>query len=153
VANRLIVQPVISRRLRAALLFLTLMALWALSETSLPAWGYGLASSMVILSMITIWLRLPRSVMPMAFSYKPPQLQLVVKDGEIRPCQCIALSVYTWLLILRYRDPRADKTSQSEVIVLLPDSLPIDQRKNWRQIMVWAKLMRRAIGSQGYQAR
>jgi hypothetical protein len=148
VANRLFVQPVISRRLRAALLFLTLMALLALGETSLPAWGLGLASTMVIMSVIPIWLRLPRSVVPMALSYKPPQLQLVAKDGEIRPCQCVALSVYTWLVILRYRDPQADKASQSEMIVLLPDSLPPDQRQNWRQIMVWAKLMRRAIGAQ-----
>lgn len=145
--SRLIVRPIMSRRLRAALVFLGLMSLLALSETSLTGWGLGLASTIVVLGVIHIWLRLPGVVVPMVLSCKPPQLQLMGTDDQVRLCQCVSLNVYTWLVILRYRDSQASHPSGTGVILLLPDSLPADQRHNWRRVMVWAKLMRRAIGA------
>jgi hypothetical protein len=146
--SRLMIRPVMSRRLRAALLLLTALALLALSQTSLPDWGIGLASISVLLGMIYIGWRLPQSVVPFVLSYKPLQLHLCGEDGQTRPAHCVALSVYAWLVILRYRDSQVITSSPDKMIVLLPDSLTSGNRHQWRQIMVWARLMRRAIGGQ-----
>lgn len=139
--RRLELRPVASRRLRAALLLVLFLALLSISQSSLSGWPLGAVATGLALVFIQAW-RAARQLPPrMVLTFRPLAVQRVNSNATETTLRCRRLSVYPWLVVLH---ADVDDTKRL-VVVLLPDSLPASSREQWRQILIWAKLMRRQI--------
>lgn len=149
--RRLEIRPVASRRLRAALLMVGLLAILALMQTRLEGWLLGLGVLLVFIIVGHGWYQSGQVNVPLALSLRPLQLSMQQPDGTYERCHCSALSVYTWLMVMNMSQPSAGVRTRSRWILLLPDSLPksgvTPSSDDWRQILVWGRLMRRQISA------
>ena len=139
--RRLEIRPVVSRRLRAALLLVLMLAGLSLSQSSLTGWL--LTGVLVALGGVFMqaWLAASHRPPALSFSFRPLVAHVLDANGAERPLRCTRLSVYPWLMVL-HAELAANKR---QIIVLLPDSLADASGDEWRQLLVWAKLMRRQI--------
>ena len=142
--RRLDIRPVASRRLRAALLLVLLLSGLSLSQSSLA--GLALAGVVVALMAVFVqaWRAASRNLPSMALTFKPTKAFLTSLDGIDSPICCTRLSLYPWLIVLHTEMPQQGR----QLIVLLPDSLADGSPDQWRQLLIWAKRMRRQIAMQ-----
>lgn len=130
-----------SLRLRVALALMILFGWFSLFQTSLLTWQ----SVVVALAMMAVFIKAWRDTcnLPngMVFSFRPLRAEVISTDGAMTSVTCARLSVYPWLIVLHIRDD----AQQRRVVVLLSDSLPDRSIDQWRQLLIWAKLMRRQI--------
>ncbi len=141
---RLEIQPVASRRLRAALFLVLLMAVLSLSQSSLAGLSLAIVGLLLTVVFIHSWRAASRKPPGLSLTFRPAKAWLTDMQGVDTPIRCIRLSVYPWLIVLH-----AECSQQGrQVIVLLPDSLPDRSLEQWRQLLVWAKRMRRQIAMQ-----
>ena len=139
--RRLELRPVVSRRLRAALLLVLLLSVISLAQTSLESWALALAAACLLAVFIQAWRAASRVPPGLLLMFRPLEAASLTMTGEALPLYCTRLSVYPCLIVLHAED--SHKTRQ--IIVLLPDSLPGDHGDQWRQLLIWAKRMRRHI--------
>ena len=139
--RRLELRPVVSRRLRAALLLVLLLSAFSLAQTSLENWALALAAVCLLAVFIQAWRAASRVPAALLLTFRPLEAVSLTVAGEALPLHCSRLSVYPWLIVLHAED--SHKTRQ--IIVLLPDSLLEDHGDQWRQLLIWAKRMRRHI--------
>ena len=141
---RLEIQPVASRRLRAALLLVLLLAVLSLSQSSLSGLSLAIAGLLLTVVFIQSWRAASRKPPALLMTFRPARAWLTDLQGADTPIRCTHLSVYSWLIVLHAECPPQGR----QVIVLLPDSLPDRSFDQWRQLLVWAKRMRRQIAMQ-----
>jgi len=141
---RLEIQPVASRRLRAALLLVLLLAVLSLSQSSLSGLSLAIAGLLLTVVFIQSWRAASRKPPGLLMTFRPAKVWLTDSQGADTPIRCTHLSVYSWLIVLHAECPQQGR----QVIVLLPDSLPDRSFDQWRQLLVWAKRMRRQIAMQ-----
>ena len=141
---RLEIQPVASRRLRAALLLVLLLAVLSLSQSSLSGLSLAIAGLLLTVVFIQSWRAASRKPPALLMTFRPANVWVTDSQGADTPIRCTHLSVYSWLIVLHAECPQQGR----QVIVLLPDSLPDRSLDQWRQLLVWAKRMRRQIAMQ-----
>lgn len=141
---RLEIQPVASRRLRAALLLVLLLAVLSLSQSSLSGLSLAIAGLLLTVVFIQSWRAASRKPPALLMTFRPANVWVTDSQGADTPIRCTHLSVYSWLIVLHAECPQQGR----QVIVLLPDSLPDRSFDQWRQLLVWAKRMRRQIAMQ-----
>ena len=141
---RLEIQPVASRRLRAALLLVLLLAVLSLSQSSLSGLSLAIVDLLLTVLFIQSWRAASRKPPALLMTFRPAKVWLTDLQGTDTPIRCTHLSVYSWLIVLHAQLPQQGR----QVIVLLPDSLPDRSLDQWRQLLVWAKRMRRQIAMQ-----
>ena len=139
--RRLEIRPVVSRRLRAALLLLLVMASLSLSQSSLTGWLLTCVVAALGGVFIQAWLAASKQPSALSLCFRPVVAHVLGANGAEMQMRCTRLSVYPWLMVL-HAELEANKR---QIIVLLPDSLADAYGDEWRQLLVWAKLMRRQI--------
>lgn len=143
--QRLEIRPVASRRLRAALLLVLLLSGFSLSQSSLSGWPlYGVSAALATV-FIHAWVASGRQVPVLALYFRPLLAAVVLPGGLEQPLRCTRLSVYPWLIVLHTESQLPHGELKRQIVVLLPDSLPDQHPDDWRQLLVWAKLMRQQI--------
>ncbi len=142
--SRFEIRPIVSRRLRAALLLVLLLALLSLSQTSLSGIFLVVTGLALVAVFVMSWRAASRTPPVMAFAFRPIKAFLIDANGVDTPIRCTRLSLYPWLIVMH-----ADIAQHGrQVIVLSPDSLPDRSSGQWRMLLVWAKRMRRQIAMQ-----
>jgi hypothetical protein len=139
--RRLAIRPVVSRRLRAALLLVLLLAGLSLGQSSLTNWFLVVVIIAMLAVFIQSWRAATRLAPALLLTFRPLSAAMLGDNNAEVPIRCTRLSVYRWLIVLHIEF--ADEGRQ--VITLLPDSLPEQSSDQWRQLLIWAKLMRRQI--------
>ncbi len=142
--RRLELRPVVSRRLRAALLLVLLLAVVSLSQSSLAGLSLAIVGLLLTVVFIQSWRAASRKPPALLMTFRPAKAWLTNLQGTDTPIRCTHLSIYPWLIVLHAECPQQGR----QVIVLLPDSLPDRSLDQWRQLLVWAKRMRRQIAMQ-----
>jgi hypothetical protein len=142
--SRFQIRPVVSRRLRAALLLVLLLSVLSLSQTNLSG-GFLFVSGLALMAVFVMaWRAASRTPPWMAFTFRPTKAFLIDPNGLDTPMRCVRLSLYPWLIVMHAENAQCGR----QVIVLLPDSLPERSPDQWRQLLIWAKRMRRQIAMQ-----
>ena len=142
--RRLEIRPVVSRRLRAALLLVLLLSVLSLSQSSLSGWSLAVVGSSLVAVFVQAWCAASRRPPAVALTFKPIKALLIDLNGVETSIHCTRLSVYPWLIVLHAEIPQQGR----QVLIWLPDSLPDCSSDQWRQLLVWAKRMRRQIAMQ-----
>jgi len=142
--RRLEIRPVASRRLRAALLLVLLLAGISLTQSSFEGWSLVVVLIALLAVFLQAWRAASRISPALVLSYRPLKALQMDVNGLETSIRCTRLSVYPWLIVLHAEMPQQGR----EVIVLLADSLPDRSPDQWRQLLIWAKLMRRQIAMQ-----
>ena len=142
--RRLEIRPVASRRLRAALLLVLLLSVLSLSQSSLSGWSLAVVGFSLIAVFMQAWRAASRRPPVLVLTFKPLKALITDLNGVETSIRCSRLSVYPWLIVLHAEIPQQGH----RVIVCLPDSLPVGSSDQWRQLLVWAKRMRRQIAMQ-----
>ena len=142
--RRLEIRPVASRRLWAALLLVFFLAGLSLRQSSLAGWSLVVVVVALLVVFMQAWRAALRRPPELVLSFRPIKALRIDLDGVETPIRCTRLSLYPWLIVLHVEMPQQGH----EVIVLLPDSLPDRSPDQWRQLLIWAKLMRRQIAMQ-----
>lgn len=139
--SRLEIRPVVSRRLRAALVLVLLLGCVSLSQTSLITWQLALVAVVMGAVFIQAWRASGTVPTGMVLSFRPLSAEIISSTGSVASLTCTRLSVYPWLIVLHVKQ----EGQQHRVFVLLPDSLNNASPDQWRQLLIWSKLMRRKI--------
>jgi len=139
--RRLDIRPVASRRLRAALLLVLVLAAISLSQSSLTGWLLTGVFTALGVVFIQAWWAASQQPPDLSISFRPLAADVFSANAVALPLRCTRLSVYPWLIVLHAELGE----NKRQIIVLLPDSLKHSSRDEWRQLLVWAKLMRRQI--------
>ncbi len=142
--RRLQIRPVASRRLRAALLFLLLLSVLSLSQSSLSGWSLAVVEFSLMAVFVQAWRAASRRPPAVVLTFRPIKALLTDLNGVETSIHCTRLSVYPWLIVLHAEIPQQGR----QVIIWLPDSLPDCSSDQWRQLLVWAKRMRRQVAMQ-----
>lgn len=141
--RRLEIRPVVSRRLRAALLLVLSLSGISLSQSSLVDWPLLVVVLVLLLVFAQAWHSATRLPPLLVLSFRPLAAAMIDAVGNELPIRCLRLSVYPWLMVLHAEDVQ----HQRHVVVLLPDSLPDASADQWRQLLIWCKRMRRQIAT------
>lgn len=152
--RRLQIRPVVSRHLRVALLLVNMLAVVGLMQTRLSGWPLLLGSALLLATLGRAWWHLYQagrlSDQTLLLSFRPFKLELQTAGGAQQEHRCVSLSVYRWLIVMRFQpaNPAGGAVSPANrTLVLLPDSLPGATPDDWRLMLIWARQMRRQISS------
>lgn len=138
------IKPLSSKRLRAALLLVLLLSVLSLSQSSISGVFLAVTGLALMAVFVIAWRAASRKPPALLMTFRPANVWLTDSQGADTPIRCTHLSVYFWLIVLHAECPQQGR----QVIVLLPDSLPDRSLDQWRQLLVWAKRMRRQIAMQ-----
>lgn len=159
--SRFEIRPVASRRLRAALLLVFLLALVGISQTRLR--GVELVVALLVLTAIFAD-GLRRTRVPactLIFEDRPRVCRLIDDTGAETCLRGTRASVYPWLIVLRLtaeerNAPETDRPSAEMLpaerwlrypVVFLPDSLGTSSKERWRHLLVWSQQLRRTLAN------
>lgn len=122
-----------SRRLRAALVFLHLLALIALLALELAAWANVVVSIVLCLSLLGAM----RSIAAPVLALRADGSVLWQHGGESKsPGRVVGGTAFNWLVVLRIQMESTAEQNQVRVLVALADSLsPAD----FRRLQVWSR--------------
>ena len=145
--HRFEVRPIASRRLRAALLLVALLAALGITQTALSAAETVVAWLAWLVILVDGWRRTRMPPCPLQFTVRPLACMTMDNLGESRPLVCRRVSVYPWIVVLDFsREGGALNGWPASTLVLLRDSVSSDE--SWRHLLVWSGLMRRQLANQ-----
>lgn len=162
--SRFEIRPVASRRLRATLLLVFLLALFGVGQTRLT--GVELAVALLALTVIFAD-GLRRTRVPactLVFEDRPRVCRLIDDTGAETRMRGIRASVYPWLIVLRLEVEQGSGNPQEKnrtgaaqnlpaerwlryPVVFLPDSLNTPSKDGWRYLLVWSQQLRRTLAN------
>lgn len=152
IVRRFEIRPIASRRLRAALLLVFVLALLGVFQTSLAAVERAVALMALGVIFADGWRRTRLPPCTLIFDYQPLGCRVVDASGSEIALRCRRASVYPWLIVLHFLTDGSDSGRApgglNRAVVLLPDSLADATSQDWRRLLIWARLARRQLGSQ-----